>query len=113
MSRDDAYLLDMLVAARKALYFNANVSWERFQDDELLQNATMRMIEIVGEASARVSQQLKSARPEIPWAHMTGMRNRLVHEYFRVDVRSVWDTVQDDIPRLISLLEPLVPKPTE
>jgi uncharacterized protein with HEPN domain len=56
-----------------------------------------------------VSQETQVAHPEIPWAKMTGMRNRLIHEYFRVDLRTVWETVQEDLPPLIDLIAPLVP----
>jgi len=52
---------------------------------------------------------MRRTHPEIPWAEMIGMRHRLIHEYFRVDLRVVWETVQRDLPRLIALIEPLVP----
>jgi uncharacterized protein with HEPN domain len=113
MSRDDAYLLDMLVAARKACAFCAEAAWERFEEDELLQNATIRMLEIIGEAAARISAQTKAAHPEVPWKEVIGMRHRLVHEYFRINSRTVWETVQNDLPRLVAAIEPLVPPATQ
>ena len=51
----------------------------------------------------------KDTHPEIPWNDMIGMRNRLIHEYFRINLQTVWDTLQNDIPRLVTLVEPLVP----
>ena len=113
MRRDDAYLLDVLLAARKVLAFVAGVSREEFERSDLHQNAVIRPLEIIGDAARQVSQQTRDARPEIPWEQMIGMRNRLIHEYFRVDVRRVWDTIQNDLPRLISLIEPLVPPEDE
>jgi uncharacterized protein with HEPN domain len=108
MWRDDAYLLDMLLAARKVRDFTQAVSWERFQSDELMQNAVMRQIQIIGEAARKVSPQYQQARPEIPWQGIIGMRNRLVHEYFRIIPERIWDVVEKDIPELIRLVEPLV-----
>jgi uncharacterized protein with HEPN domain len=113
MQRDDAYLLDILIAARKALKFLAGMTWEEFERSELHQNAVMRPLEIIGEAARRVSQQTRDAHPEIPWEQMIGIRNRLIHEYFRVNLATVWDTVQNDLPRLIALIEPLVPSEDE
>jgi uncharacterized protein with HEPN domain len=109
MQRDDAYLLDILIAARKALEFLEGMTWDAFEQSELHQNAVIRPLEIIGEAARRVSQQTRDAHPEIPWAQMIGMRNRLIHEYFRVNLVTVWETVRNDLPSLITLIEPLVP----
>jgi len=89
------------------------MTWEGFQQSELHQNAVMRPLEIIGEAARLVSQQTRQAHPEIPWEQMIGMRNRLIHEYFRVNLKTVWETVQNDLPRLIALMEPLVPPEDE
>ena len=109
MWRDDAYMLDMLLAARKVENFTGGVSWEKFKADDLLQNAVMRQIQIIGEAARKISQQYKDLRPQIPWQAIIGMRNRLVHEYFDIIPERVWDVVEKDIPQLIQLIEPLVP----
>ena len=109
MWRDDAYMLDILLAARKVGKFTANISWEKFKDDDLLQNAVMRQIQIIGEAARRISHQHKDSHPEIPWQMIIGMRNRLVHEYFDIMPERVWDVVKRDIPELMRLVEPLVP----
>lgn len=113
MRRDDAYLLDILTAARKVLRYSEALSGESFQEDGLFQDAIVRNLQIIGEAAQRISPELKSAHPELPWAPMAGMRNRLVHEYFRIDVGRVWQTVQEDIPALVALIEPLIPPPDE
>jgi uncharacterized protein with HEPN domain len=109
MQRDEAYLLDILIAARRAVRFLKGMTWEAFEQSELHQNAVMRPLEIIGEAARRVSQDTRDAHPDIPWDQMIGMRNRLIHEYFRVNLTTVWETVQDDLPPLIALIEPLVP----
>ena len=113
MRRDDAYLLDILIAARKALKFLEGMTWEEFEQSELHQNAVVHLLEITGEAARLISQETRDAHPDIPWEQMIGMRNRLIHEYFRVDLVTVWDTVRNDLPRLIVLIDPLVPPEDE
>src|SRR5574338_1093532 len=113
MRRDDAYLLDILIAARKALQFVEGINRNEFEDNELVQNAVMRPLEIIGEASERISKEFRKTHSEIPWSEMSGMRNRLIHEYFRIEYGTVWDTIQKDLPKLIESIEPLVPKEDE
>ena len=109
MRDDAAWLLDILIAARDARSFVSGVSWEQFEESRLHQNAVLKAIEIIGEAAGRVSNEFKATHTEIPWPEIIGMRHWLVHGYFEVDIRKVWDTVQDDLPSLIDLIEPLVP----
>lgn len=94
MWRDDAFLLDMLLAARKAQQFTQDVSWENFQSDDLLQNATMRQIQIIGEAARKVSPEFKQTHPEIPWQGIIGMRHRLAHDYFHIGPVRVWEVIE-------------------
>jgi len=109
MWKDDAWLLDILLAARRVLDFTKNTSQQEFFQNELMQNAVMRQLEIIGEAARKLSTETTSAHPEVPWQSLIGMRNRLIHEYFRIRLERVWDTVRDDIPELIRLIKPLVP----
>jgi uncharacterized protein with HEPN domain len=100
MWRDDAYLLDILIAARRAREFSAGLTGEEFEQSALHQDAITRTLEIIGEAASRISRETRAAHPEIPWGDIIGMRNRLIHEYFRVDLAKVW-------------IEPLVPPEEE
>jgi uncharacterized protein with HEPN domain len=109
MRRDDAYLLDMLIAARDAVSFLGGISQEQFGASRIHQQAVTKALETVGEAAARVSEPARAAHPEIPWREIVGMRHRLVHGYFEIDLDKVWDTVQNDLPSLIAKLELLVP----
>ena len=109
MWRDDAYMLDMLLAGRKVQNYTRNVGWEKFREDDLLQNAVMHQIQIIGEAARKVSLQYQQEHPQIPWQAIIGMRNRLVHEYFDIIPERVWEVVETSIPELIRLVEPLVP----
>ncbi len=110
MRHDDAYLLDMLLAARDAVEFAEGLTFPEFEQSRLNQNAVLKAIEIIGEAASCISPETRQAHPEIPWTEIIGMRNRLVHAYFEVNLERVWQTVQQDVPRLITLLEPLVPR---
>jgi uncharacterized protein with HEPN domain len=109
MWRDDAYLLDMLLAARDIQDLAADMTWERFAGDRLVQHGFMRLIQIIGEAARKVSPESRAAHPEIPWQSIVSMRHRLVHDYNRILVERVWEVMAQDIPPLIALLEPLVP----
>ncbi|MCI0492372.1 MAG: DUF86 domain-containing protein [Planctomycetes bacterium] len=106
MSRRDptASLQDMLDYARKAVRICGDRSQGDFETDEILQLAVVRALELVGEAATRVPQDVRNQHPTIPWQDIVGTRNRLIHGYDCVDVRIVWDTIQDDLPQLIDIL---------
>lgn len=108
MSRDETYLLDMLLAARKIRRFAERASKDAFQADELAQMGLIHLIQIVGEAARGVSAEFRASHPEIPWQEVIGMRHRLVHDYLNVDLGRVWKTVEEDIPQLIRQLEKFV-----
>jgi uncharacterized protein with HEPN domain len=82
MWRDEALLLDVVLAIKKVLKYSRAVAKEYFLQNEILQDAIMRQLEIIGEAAKKISDDLQKENPGIPWAEMVGMRNRLVHEYF-------------------------------
>ncbi len=109
MRRDDAYFLDMLLAAQDAVAFVEGLTLEQFHHSRIHQLAVLKALETIGEAGARISEQGKAAHPEIPWQEIIGMRHRLVHGYFEVDLQKVWDTVHNDLPSLIPSLVRIVP----
>src|SRR5262245_29381804 len=109
MERDPAYLLDMLQAAQEAIQLSAGLTADAFQQSKLHQYALVKLIEIIGEAARAISEETKSAHPEIPWVPIIDMRNHLVHRYFRIDLPRVWDVVENHLAPLIAQLEPLVP----
>ena len=110
MSRHDptASLHDMLDYAVKAARFCVNKSQHDWEQDEVLQLAVVRALELVGEAASRVPQDVRNQHLNIPWQDIVGTRNRLIHSYDRVDLRIVWDTIQDDLPPLIAVLHELL-----
>ena len=108
MRHENALLLDMLMAAREAHDMARGATLSDFKQSRTLQLAIMKAVEIVGEAASRIGADTKQAHPDIPWAEIVGMRNRLVHGYFDINLVRVWETVEQDIPRLIAQLEGLV-----
>jgi uncharacterized protein with HEPN domain len=109
MWRDEAYLLDMLLAASDAREFAKDLDWGGFSDSDLHQSAIMRKLEIIGEAAGRVSKEFQAQHPEIAWGGIVGLRNRLIHGYRAVRLDLVWQVVQQELPVLIAALQPLVP----
>ena len=110
MRHENALLLDMLMAAREAYDMARGATLSDFKQSRTLQLAIVKAVEIVGEAASRVGADTKQAHPDIPWAEIVGMRNRLVHGYFDINLVRVWETVEQDIPSLIVQLEGLVPE---
>jgi len=110
MSRDSAYLLDIFKATKLALSYLEGETKEEYFKDTQCQDAVIRRLEIIGEAAGRVSVAMTTKFPNLPWKKMVSMRNIMSHEYEDVDLGIVWDTVQNDLPPLIILLEPLIPK---
>ena len=109
MWRDAALLLDMLIAAREAREFSEGLTWEEFQRSSLHQHAVAKALENIGEAARKVTDETRTMHPEIPWSQIIGLRHRIVHDYFRLDLVRMWEIVQNDVPALIEMIEPLVP----
>ncbi|HTA65448.1 MAG TPA: DUF86 domain-containing protein [Xanthomonadaceae bacterium] len=108
MSPDARFVSDYLehileAIARASRYTEQAGSLEAFERDGLLQDATVRCIEIIGEAAGKIQKAdpaFTAAHPEIPWAQMSAMRNRVIHGYFEVDYAIVWSTVRNDLSTL-------------
>ncbi len=108
MQRDDAFLLDILNAAKTARKFGANLTKKEFLQNSLVQSGILHQIIIIGEAVKRLSIEFRQNHPKIPWKFIAGMRDRVTHGYFDVDLDEVWNTVEKDLPELIKYLTPLV-----
>jgi uncharacterized protein with HEPN domain len=94
------YLNDMLVAMSKARQFVEGMSFEQFSADDKTIFAVVRALEIVGEAAKKIPPEVRALRQDIPWREVSGMRDKLTHDYFGVDVLVIWRTVGEDVPLL-------------
>lgn len=109
MSRDSGYLLDILVAARLALDFVSGLDQAGFERDVKTQDAVLRRLEIIGEATKRLSDETKRQHPDVAWKKMAGMRDFLIHDYDKVNLARVWEVLQENLLPLIAVIEPLIP----
>ena len=98
----------MLDAAKEAFSFVQGKKRGDLDKDRKLVLSLVRLVEVIGEAAGQVSKELQAAHPEIPWLAIVGMRNRLIHAYFDVDLDRVWDTVKEDLPPLVAGLEKII-----
>jgi uncharacterized protein with HEPN domain len=110
MRRDDEIRLrHMLDAAREAVLFAAERSRSDLDGDRMLVLSLVKAVEIVGEAAYQIEGRTRHALPDIPWADIIGMRHRLVHNYFDINLDVLWQTVKEDLPALIAQIAPLLP----
>ena len=105
---DRIRLRHMLDNAKEALALIAGKDKKELQNDRVLELALIRLAGIVGEASAKVSPDTQQKFPSIPWSQIIGMRNRLIHGYASVDLDVLWDTIDVDLPPLVSALEKIL-----
>lgn len=100
MKEDKVYLQHILEAIEKIQSYLSAKSFEDFEREFLLQDGMIRQLEIIGEASRHISEETKRKMPNIHWASIIGMRNKLIHDYLGVDIEVVWETVKTYIPEL-------------
>lgn len=101
---------DILESIKRIMEYTVNVDFEQFRSDTKTVDAVVRNFEIIGEAAAHIPEEVISDHPEIPWQDMKDMRNLLAHEYFGINDKIVWDTIQDDLVPLATQLKSLLPK---
>ena len=110
MSKIDDFtrIKHMIDASNEALFFIKNKTKDSVLHDRQLILALIRLLEIIGEASSKISSDTKKVSEFIPWNQMSGMRNRLIHGYFDVNTNIIWETITHELPALISSLEQLL-----
>ncbi len=94
------FLQDMYDSTLKGISFISEMTFDEFKADEKTQYALIRAIEIIGEASKKISAEIKAQSAEIPWREISGMRDLLIHDYFGVNIAVVWETANKDLPAL-------------
>lgn len=92
------YIKDILDAIKNIENYTQGISFMKFSKDQKTIDAVVRNFEIIGEASKSLSNRIKSSSPEIPWKDVTGMRNKITHEYFGVDLEIIWKAILEDLP---------------
>lgn len=102
------YLQDILDHIAIAQRFVDGMTFDEFKDDEKTIFALIRALEIIGEATKQIPESLRDQHPAIPWKGFTGMRDKLAHAYFGVDLNIVWDTTQQDLKQLIPIIQTLL-----
>lgn len=110
MERDRAALLDVVHAAELVLEFRAGMDKATFLRDAKTQSAILHQLMVMGEAVKRLSGEFRAGHPQVPWALIAGMRDKLIHGYDIVDLEQVWETVVSDVPVLIEEIRPLLPR---
>jgi len=93
-------LKHILDAIKDIKRFTKNINYQKFESDKMLQSACMHQLEIIGVAANRFSDEFFKKYKEIEWAEIVGLRNMLIHEYFGIDIRIVWQVIQNDLPKL-------------
>lgn len=104
------YLQDILDSIHEIRDFTEGMSFDGFAGDKKTINAVLRSIEVMGEASRKIPEETRQQYPQVPWRKMSGMRDKLIHEYHGVDIDTVWQTLQEDIPPLKDMIQEIIEK---
>lgn len=109
MSKSDVIRVrHMLDATRGALSLVAGKTRQNLNADLMLTLACIRLLEVIGEAASQVSAEFRARYPDVPWNQMIGMRNRLIHAYFDINLDVLWETLANSLPSLLPTLEYIV-----
>lgn len=101
------YLDDMIGFANKVLAYTAALDQTEFVANELVYDATVRNLELIGEAATHIPEEVRKAHPDIPWRMVIATRNRLIHGYLGIDNDTLWSLVRDNVPELLAQLNKL------
>ena len=104
------FLEDILQVIKKIEKYTNGLDCERFRSDEKSVDAVIRNLEIIGEASKNIPSELKDKFPKIPWKRMMGLRNIVIHEYFGVDLKIIWEIARENLPGVKPLIKQVLKK---
>jgi uncharacterized protein with HEPN domain len=111
--RTRAYLADIVEAARRATSYTEGMTYAEFLQDRKTQDAVTRNLEIIGEAVKPIPQVVRDKASHIPWRSIAGMRDKLIHHYFGVNLDIVWAVIQDDLAPLVEAVESILAESVE
>ena len=104
----DDYLADIVEAIGDIRSFVDGLNYDAFSTDKKTVNAVIRSLEVIGEAVKKVPEELRKKYPDLPWKEIAGTRDKLIHEYFGVDLQIVWETIQNDLDALEQAIHSLL-----
>ena len=106
--RDIDFLLDIQDAVGRALEYTHGMTWEEYLQERKTQDAVVRNLEVLGEATKSLSDEFRTRYPSLPWRDMSGTRDRLIHHYFGINQEIVWQIVQQDLPVLKQQIDQVI-----
>ena len=107
---DLTFIGDVLDAIKRIEGYLRGVDKDAFEENRMMQDAVMHQIEIIGEASNRISDEFQDKYPELPWMQMRAIRNKIVHDYREVNLSVIWDTAKNNLPSLKKQIKKLLGK---
>lgn len=107
------YLDDMVGFAERVLEYTDGLDQAGFEASSMTYDATLRNLELIGEAAARIPQKVRNEAPQIPWRQIVATRNRLIHAYLGIDNDTLWSIIRDDVPSLLDALRRLRDAPQQ
>lgn len=108
MSRDQEALIDIAEAIQLILQYVQNVDFDDLTANQEKQDAILRRITIIGEATKRLSRDFREQHPGIPWKNIAGMRDMITHDYDEIDLDEVWTVIHENLPELLQYIDPMI-----
>jgi len=108
MKNDKVYIEHILEAIQTIETYKKGLDFEAFLKNKMASDAIIRQLEIIGEAANNISEEFQKEYADIPWRKIIGIRNTLIHEYFGINKKVVWDTCENDLPELKKFMEKII-----